>query len=179
LERWVGDRPPEGYVCKIPCNLKTFILRKAARHVLRRISVTDFGDALRLERMVHLVAPLEGKRNGRTMGRWRPPTVLIKDDKMRFEAACALIAHEFGHAASEAEVAEGGLSRLFTSEVPRDWFTDRGADRYAIKWGFGRELRKLYEEIGRAPDVPDTPEMEIAAALMVFGSFWEAGLIDR
>ena len=53
-----GRRRPEGYVCGIPCFLRTALLQAALAHTLDRISDVSFEDALELQERVWALVPL-------------------------------------------------------------------------------------------------------------------------
>ena len=165
VRKSTGGRAPEGYVCTVPCQLKTPVLLEAVRAVLDRITTVSFEDALRLEKRVHVICPfpenldesgaVEGALDdrggghhpaGTTLGAWafapaidRSSRIYLRDMPMAANFACGLVAHEFGHAVSRGEY----LRERLESEVPTYWFVEAQANYYAIKWGFAEELESL------------------------------------
>jgi len=142
-ERGIGNRPPEGYVCKIPCTLRTPVLCKAVTRVLNRISEEFFSDAFVLEQRVRMIVPLDEDDAWSSAGAWLPPYIVVRDKRMSFAIACAVIAHELGHAAAEGE----GMSHRIQSQLPTEFFKEAMASHYAIKWGFESELRRAQERL--------------------------------
>ena len=142
-----GCRPPEGYECDIPWRIKSPVVQKAIRDVLKEIGEYFFEDALRLEEKVGIILPFQ--KTTKVYGRWIPyprsyyyfkkGLILLRDEEeMDIDIARVVFAHECGYAVDRGEFEQ----EWHESELPERYFKEACANYYVQRWGFGDLLEK-------------------------------------
>lgn len=155
--------PPITDVDDIACKLKTPVLRAAVRHVLAQMADAHPEDADWLLKRIIQIEPLWVKRKEsqgslrgmRTLGQWKLPPwtpyrlrfvmpgwLQVRDEAMAFDTACAVVAHECGHAVTRRRDYE---ERQSINRVCRREASEACANHYVRKWGFGRQLARAEE----------------------------------
>jgi hypothetical protein len=135
----------------IVCVVQSPDVRRAIRTVLEQIKKRYPEDFARIRGRVRRIAPLAGVRAGRAQSAWHesarsrtrsrtdgssPGVLKVAED---CTAAVAVIAHELGHVCTRQEDFE---RREASASGDSALAKELCADRYAYRWGFGRDVSK-------------------------------------
>ena len=147
----------ETRIHNIPCFFDSAGFLEGIDKTLRQIREKCPKDYLRLQGLVREIRPYGGD-DERIGGEWvedspiagdvatwgygfgDTPGVVKLDEDMPFENLPSTLAHELGHAATRQEdlYRRGPISDEWKSELSANW--------YAYKWGFGRQIARLWKK---------------------------------
>ncbi len=145
---------PPSFIWDIPCYIDNPIFTDAIHGVLLQIKERNPKDFQRLQKLVLVIKPFDNAGEadlGECLGvntspvdqvtrdicAWEKQSVIMLAGRIPHDHLIAVVAHEFGHAATRAIDL---YRRGHKNNVESKWRSELTADWYAYKWGFGRQI---------------------------------------